>query len=294
MATMVRRLGLPLGLTLAFTVCPASGQTPATVSAGTCAGSGAGVTACASGQVATLASGGDLGTSFRPAGSSHGSLVRCAAENGTCALPAGTLNTVWYTARTRGASVVQTGLGGTVDCTSAVFGDPGSGTVNDCWYVSTSGVNSGNTGALTLRPYRFELTATAACPSGSFTYAGQPYTVTVTARNAAGGTTLNYDGTTATSASAITLASGRGTLTLGAPTPANASLSVDLALDLGSTAADQSCQARRPATAGAARPWLRSAFGSCATTADRDPAACASFGVFSPETRKTVHVRDIF
>ena len=27
---------------------------------------------------------------------------------------------------------------------------------------------------------------------------------------------------------------------------------------------------------------------------DRDPAARASFGIYSPETRKTVHMREIF
>ena len=31
-----------------------------------------------------------------------------------------------------------------------------------------------------------------------------------------------------------------------------------------------------------------------AATADRDPAARASFGIYSPETRKTVHARELF
>lgn len=94
-----------------------------------------------------------------------------------------------------------------------------------------------------------------------------------------------------TSASAITLSSGTGQLTLAAP---NASGTVDLGLNLGSTTADQSCLSTHPATTGAGLAWLRSNYGSCASTWDRDPSARAAFGVYSPETRKTVHVREIF
>ena len=108
-------------------------------------------------------------------------------------------------------------------------------------------------------------------------------------RSSAGGST-----TASTSASAITLNSGSGLLTLAAPSPAGSGLSLDIAINLGSTAADQSCHASHPATTGAARAWLRAQNGACAASADRDPAARASFGIFSPETRKTVHVREIF
>lgn len=100
--------------------------------------------------------------------------------------------------------------------------------------------------------------------------------------------------TATTTAGSITLASGSGLLTLAAPTPAGSSLSLDIALNLGGTPADQSCLASRPLTVGAARSWLRAQNGSCATTTDRDPAARASFGIFSPETRRTVHVRELF
>ena len=100
---------------------------------------------------------------------------------------------------------------------------------------------------------------------------------------------------TATStASATALASGSGLITLSAPSPAGSSLSLDLAINLGSTTTDQSCQANHPASTGAAKPWLRAQNGSCAATTDRDPSARASFGIYSPETRKTVHVREIF
>ena len=97
-----------------------------------------------------------------------------------------------------------------------------------------------------------------------------------------------------TTAGAIAISGGSGTLALAAPTPAGSSLSVDLAINLGSTAADQSCQAAHPATTGGAKPWLRSFNGSCAATADRDPAGRASFGVYSPESKKTVHARELF
>lgn len=109
-------------------------------------------------------------------------------------------------------------------------------------------------------------------------------------RNAAG------NSSTASSAAAgvVALANGSGLIPLAAPTPAGSSLSLDLAVNLGSSAADQSCQANHPASTGAGKPWLRAQNGSCAATPDRDPSARASFGIYSPETRKTVHVREIF
>lgn len=100
--------------------------------------------------------------------------------------------------------------------------------------------------------------------------------------------------TATTSAGALAISNGSGTITLAAPSPAGSSLSLNLAVNLGSTATDQSCHAAHPATTGAGQPWLRALNGSCAATADRDPAARASFGIFSPETRKTVHVRELF
>ncbi|GAB4042955.1 MAG: hypothetical protein Fur0014_15370 [Rubrivivax sp.] len=96
-----------------------------------------------------------------------------------------------------------------------------------------------------------------------------------------------------TSASALTITNGSGLLTLAAP-GGGATGTVELALNLGSGAADQSCNASHPATTGAGRAWLRSRHGSCATSWDRDPAARASFGIYSAESKKTVHVREIF
>jgi MSHA biogenesis protein MshQ len=91
----------------------------------------------------------------------------------------------------------------------------------------------------------------------------------------------------------VTLASGSGLLSLAAPAP-TASGSLALALNLGSTAADQSCTSGLAASSGAGLPWLRALNGACSGTPDRDPAAQASFGIFSPESRRTVHVRELF
>lgn len=96
-----------------------------------------------------------------------------------------------------------------------------------------------------------------------------------------------------TTASGIVVASGNATLTLSAPTP-TATGSVDLALNLGTTAADLSCLATHPPSTGAALPWLRSQNGGCSTAWDRDPSARATFGIYSPESRKVLHVREIF
>lgn len=387
--------------------------------------------------VATLASSGYQGSAYRPAGSSHGAMVWCANENGTCTLPAGTVNTVWYAAYTHGTAYVLTGRSGSVPCNNTTFGDPWVGSGKGCWYVSTSGVHSSNTGALGLRPHRFDLSATAACVTGAFTYAGQPYSLTVTARNAAGATTVNYDGTALTSppqAQAVTLSdanslglgtlsghsvaasafaagvatasptytftskqtvpqslvlratdgqgtssaggteppmalrsgrlrlsnafgrantalqvpvvaehwqngvwqvnaadscttlpttavvlsnprdalgqasgastsvvggslsfsAGRATLQLAAPSPAGQTVSFDLALNLGSTPADNSCHGLHPASTGGLRAWLRSRHGGCSSAWDRDPGARATFGIYSPEARRSVHIRDLF
>lgn len=97
----------------------------------------------------------------------------------------------------------------------------------------------------------------------------------------------------ATKVTALSWSNGSGTITLLAPDPV-ATASFDLALNLGKTANDQSCQASHPASSGANLPWLRSLNGSCAASADRDPAARASFGIYKPETRKSIHSRELF
>jgi MSHA biogenesis protein MshQ len=95
-----------------------------------------------------------------------------------------------------------------------------------------------------------------------------------------------------TSAAAVTLAGGNGVLLLTKPNPV-ATGSVDVAANLGTSGVDQSCLATHGGTA-SSRYWLRSRNGSCAATYDRDPSARATFGIYAPETRKTVHVRELF
>lgn len=94
--------------------------------------------------------------------------------------------------------------------------------------------------------------------------------------------------------SALTLAGGQANLTVSSASPV-ATGSMDIALNLGSSTTDQSCVGgARPASTGAAVPWLRSQNGGCSALWDRDPSARATFGVFSPESTKTVHVRELF
>ncbi|MEK8049207.1 DUF6701 domain-containing protein [Ideonella sp. DXS22W] len=104
---------------------------------------------------------------------------------------------------------------------------------------------------------------------------------------------LGQASTASTTVSGVGLTAGRGALTLSAPSPAGRTLTVDIALNLGTLSADQACQGSQPPTTGAGVPWLRSHNGACAATADRDPAGRASFGIHSPETRRLVHVRDL-
>jgi len=102
--------------------------------------------------------------------------------------------------------------------------------------------------------------------------------------------------TLGTSATGTTLVGGQGSIVLAIPTSGGTGNtgSVDLAINLGTGAADQSCLSGHPVTTGATIPWLRSINGNCAATYDRDPAARGSFGIYAPETRKTIHVRELF
>ena len=380
---------------------------------------------------ALLASGNYLGSGMNVAGASN-YMTSCAAEGGTCTLPAGVTAFVTYGAN--GWINTAAGVTGSIACNNGPFGDPLWGVTKACNYFVTSGSSAASSGtAGPFIPHHFDVTTAPAC--SSFSYAGQPFGTTVTARNASNGTTLNYDGTATTTpnfakattlsdavvlglgawsgqnvaltafaagvatatpsyafttkttapqtltvravdadavsssgyaegsmllrsgrlrlsnafgsekaalamtvqaqywggnawvpngadsctvlpvaavvrsnyldnrgaataawtttASAVNIVSGSGTLSLSAPSP-TATGSVDIALNLGAGAADQSCLATHPASTGAALPWLRSQQGSCAATWDRDPAARASFGIYVPETRKTLHVREIF
>ena len=383
--------------------------------------------------VARLSSNSYLGSGLGAFGASAApGAIFCANENGQCSLPANTTATIYYGANA--SYTVRTGRTNNVACNNSTFGDPLSGVANKCFYAVTSASN-GSVGDFI--PHHFDVLASAAC--GAFSYAGQPFGATVTARNAGGGATLNFDGAAAITpnfAQAVTLSdaggsglgtlsgasiaataftagiaqaspayaftskttaplslqlraanagagaaaissagyteasmplrsgrlrlsnaygsarallqvpvvaehwggsawmlnsadnctnllstsvvvsnprtaaglasvalstpgvvsltNGSGLLSLAAPLPLGSSLTLDLALNLGSGTADQSCHANHPLSVGAAKPWLRAQNGSCSASADRDPAARASFGIYSPESRKTVHVREMY
>lgn len=94
------------------------------------------------------------------------------------------------------------------------------------------------------------------------------------------------------------LSGGQGLITLSPPSPANSTGSVDAALNLGTTATDSSCLASHPAMAAPAisLAYLRGKNGHCAAsvTNSADPSATVSFGIYSPESRKAVHVRELY
>jgi MSHA biogenesis protein MshQ len=93
----------------------------------------------------------------------------------------------------------------------------------------------------------------------------------------------------------VRLEYGVGKLILTRPTGNNVTGSVDVAVNLGSGTQDQSCPVDPPHGGSASNlSWLRSQNGSCATTYDRDPSARATFGIYSGESKKTVHIRELF
>jgi MSHA biogenesis protein MshQ len=102
-------------------------------------------------------------------------------------------------------------------------------------------------------------------------------------------------GSWTTTASGTSLAAGYGYLTLAAPAPSGSTGSVSVALNLGSTTADSSCLASHPATTGAGLAFLRGKNGNCAasTTYAADPAAVATFGIYSPESSKVMYMREL-
>ena len=378
-----------------------------------------------------LSSGSYLGSGLKMAGSSAGAPVLCAAEWGTCSIPAGATATVYYGAS--GRLAMRAGVTGDLWCANAVFGDPYVGVSKSCWYVLTSGASAASSGAIgRFLPHHYALTTTPAC--GAFSYAGQPFGVSIEGLNAAGQRTVNLDGganfspafaqaltlsdaaalgqgslgvsslaasvfqkgvasattrydysqkltapqtlslravdadgvstqgfaegsmalrsgrlvmsnafgsektplvlplrlqywsgkswvpssddvctSLATSAvarsnavlsngaaagwtstvSSVSLSGGVGGVTLQPPSGGGTG-SLDLALNLGTGVADLSCLGSHPASVGAGLPWLRARAGSCAATQDRDPSARATFGIFAPETRKTIHTRELF
>jgi MSHA biogenesis protein MshQ len=83
------------------------------------------------------------------------------------------------------------------------------------------GCKFGNTAATNhlgrFVPDHFDTVVTQACATGAFSYSGQPFSVTVTARNVAGGATLNYHG--ASYGKAVTLSARNSGDTAANPGP---------------------------------------------------------------------------
>lgn len=74
---------------------------------------------------------------------------------------------------------------------------------------------------------------------------------------------------------------------------------VDIALNLGDTTQDNACIGTaigtRQASKGGALPWLRAVTTGCETVkVARDPYGRATFGVYTPENRRIIHVREVF
>ncbi len=89
----------------------------------------------------------------------------------------------------------------------------------------------------------------------------------------------------------ITLAQGSGKLSL----PATPAGSHTIGINLGAAGASfASCDAALSGGTPAQVPWLRSRSGTCAESQAyaADPAARATFGIYAPETRKMIHVRE--
>ncbi|WP_298431541.1 PilC/PilY family type IV pilus protein [Ottowia sp.] len=67
------------------------------------------------------------------------SATDCAGENGTCTVPAGTVQAVWYGASSRGGGWNWAPATGDVSCSNATFGDPASGISKSCYLVPYTG-----------------------------------------------------------------------------------------------------------------------------------------------------------
>lgn len=89
-------------------------------------------------------------------------------------------------------------------------------------------------------------------------------------------------------------AKGKWTIGLSRPGAHNVG-SVDLAIDLGNTLQDNSClTSHANVTTAGAIPWLRGSWCSSITAGQADPSARATFGIYTPENRRQVHVRELY
>ncbi|WP_159700130.1 polymer-forming cytoskeletal protein [Massilia sp. 9I] len=73
---------------------------------------------------------------------------------------------------------------------------------------------------------------------------------------------------------------------------------VEIAVNLGSFLQDNTCIGNTVgtglATNAANKPWLRPVVTGCGGTMARDPSGRATFGVYTPENRRIIHVREVF
>ncbi|OIQ69313.1 hypothetical protein GALL_490880 [mine drainage metagenome] len=96
------------------------------------------------------------------------------------------------------------------------------------------------------------------------------------------------------------LSGGHGNIILTTPASTCAGTvgpgSVSVALNLGSSTADTACLPSHPVTTGANEAYLRGRNGSCAASNSyaADPSATATFGIYTPESNKIVHLRELY
>lgn len=67
-----------------------------------------------------------------------------------------------------------------------------------------------------------------------------------------------------------------------------------VALNLGGTAQDNACVFPKKTSTGNAMPFLRAPDATCKDSELHDPWARATFGVFTPERKRVIHVREVF
>ena len=91
----------------------------------------------------------------------------------------------------------------------------------------------------------------------------------------------------------LTIDKGVGKLLL-VPKSGSGAGSAVVAFNLGSTTADNACLGSHTPSTGAALAYLRSNNGDCGSTWANDPSGRATFGVFSPETKRIIHVREVY
>jgi MSHA biogenesis protein MshQ len=94
----------------------------------------------------------------------------------------------------------------------------------------------------------------------------------------------------------VTISGGSGVIRLAAPA-GGATATVDIAANLGTAGNDQSCLGNHGGNPGSL-PWLRARNGDNANCvggpSDRDPSARASFGIYTPESTRVIHMREFF